>query len=120
MIRLGSIIFPALPCILVVMLVPAISPRVDRSTRWASRATPGKAVIDLAPSAIVATSSSSLASLPPRPPSRHRIKIVLEDTDARGLPPVDLGPVVMPEPVSISAASAPTVARTGALIPLRC
>src|SRR5262249_39494892 len=110
--RLGSIVLPALPCILVAMLILGFPPRVDRPTRWASRATPGKAVVDLAPSSIVATSSSSLASLPHRSPSRHRIKIVLEDTDARGLPPVDLGPVVMPEPVSISAASAPTVART--------
>jgi hypothetical protein len=118
--RVDSMVLLALSWVLVTMLGLGPGPRIDLAARWASPSKSSKPVIHPALPSFGSPTSSSLDSLPRRSPWRHRIKTVLEDTDARGLQPVDLGPSVMPETQSLSALSKPGVARSRALIPLRC
>jgi hypothetical protein len=118
--RLGRIFLRTLLFLSVAMLGLDPSPRGDRSTAPATRSGSGKAEFHYALSSACSPTSSTLRSLSRLTPCRHRIKTVLEDGDARGLQPVDLGPLIVPEGLNISIGSPPRMARSKALIRLRC
>src|SRR6185312_409500 len=105
--RLGLIDFRRLPFLLAAMLGLGLCPLVDSSNRPASWSNPAEAIVNLVPSAVGSSTSSSLASFARLSRWRHRLKSVPEDTDARGFQPVALGLFMMPEHADISVVSAP-------------
>jgi hypothetical protein len=118
--RLEPTVYPARFFLLVAMLGLAPSPREDGTARPIAGRDRGLALVILSPPAVGSPTSTSFASFRRLSPWRHRLKSVLEDTDARGHQPVALGLVVMPDPADISVVYAPRAARSRVLIPLRC
>jgi hypothetical protein len=105
---------------LVTMVCLALSPGIDRSARTTSRPIPGRSSVEDVPTSVSSPSPSPAISFSRPSHWRHRIKTVLEETDARDYQPVDLGPIVIPDDTRATIRSAPSQTRSYPLIPLRC
>jgi hypothetical protein len=99
-------------------LAPA--PGGDRSAQSPSRTTVGRAGLVSGPTAFSTPTSSTTTSVSRPSLWRHRIKSVLEEQDAPGFQPVDLGQAVIPDRQGRSLRPATGIHCSLPSIPLRC
>ena len=111
-----------LPLFLIVALCLSAGSSGDQSGPRSCRVNCGKVAADLISTPLVARTASPSPSLLRLTPWRYRLKSVVETSDPRSPEPVALGraPVLEPDHLILPVARSPRIARSRALVPLRC